>query len=500
MKFRIRPLTRPDVKTLNSIRKATKESEWSPYRIYILGIGNLGQYVAYSLKKHHLEAPLRIIIPSARVLKKFQDKPRIEYTHYDGWTRTQSRDISSQELLSADPKMKRLREKQNMINLIVSTHPSKTKDAIAPLIHLLGKKSEVLFLHQGFSVVDEVLKLFPDPGKRPRFWTSLCRAHITSTPAKDPFRICHEKPGTLEVGLIYPNDSKAEGAGGLAKAEGDRISQIDEKPGNQEQQDPEREKNQEEDPERENNQEEDQDAGDNDGKQPISDNKESQYPHMIRTLLSTPTLEAKIIPSKLLYLHQLEKLAVQAVLHGAAGMFGCTIGQLRATAERQRVLKLIFQEVAQVMQALLPPPPKEGAREWTMLSKARRRLEPKSLHAVISEEMDKQENNWSLLQKWRPVKPNERDPNLKKNYPTELNNGLSLEAVNGYIVKKGKELGIEVVNNEMMLELLRSGRTLRYKQADRHFYVRKDWVKTGKLETSLDLPPKDWKGTQWSWG
>ena len=490
MKFRIRPLIRPDVKTLNSIRKATKESEWSPYRIYILGIGNLGQYVAYSLKKHHLKSPLRIIIPSTKVLKKFQDKPRIEYTHYDGWTKTESRDISSQELLSADPKMKQLREKQNMINLIVSTHPSKTKDAIGPLVHLLGKESEVLFLHQGFSIVDEVLKLFPDPDKRPRFWTSLCRAHITSTPAKNPFSILHEKPGALEVGLIYPNDSKADAAGVTTEIEGDRINQVDEQPPNEEQQDTESDEQQEED----------QGAKDEDDIPPISDTKQSKYPHMIRTLLSTPTLETKVMPPKLLYLHQLEKLAVQAVLHGAAGMFGCTIGQLRATAERQRVLKLIFQEVAQVIQALLPPAPKAGAREWTRLSNARRRLEPKALHAVISDEMAKQENNWSLLQKWRPVKPHERDPSLKKNYPTEMNNGLSLEAVNGYIVKKGKELGIDVVNNEMMLELLRSGRTLRYKQADRHFYVRKDWVKTGKLETSLDMPPKDWKGVQWSWG
>ncbi|KAK4163160.1 hypothetical protein QBC43DRAFT_264617 [Cladorrhinum sp. PSN259] len=404
------------------MQKQIKEVVLNPLRIYILGLGNLGQYVAYSLKDHDQNLPLRMIVPNLKVLKEFQKNPKIQYLHYDGFTRAVSEDISSRPGIG--------KQRGKIASLILSTHPSQAKDAIKPFVHLLGRHSEVLFLHQGFGVIEEVMKMFPNGKRRPRFWTSLCRAQVSSSPDNDPFSIYLEKPGPLEI--EYSKQSEMDNA-------------------------------------------------DN------PENAEPPLPYLIQQLLATSSLDVKILPPKLMYLNHLEKLAIQAVLHGTAGLFGCTIGQLRATAERQRILKLITKEVCQVIFALAPK---------TGYSNIRERLLPKNLKSLINYEMGQQEKNYSLIQKWEPVR--ERNPELKRNYPTELNNGLSLEDVNGYIVRKGQELGIPMPNNIMMLELLRMGRTLNFKQADRHFYVKKDWD-WGMLEPSKELPPRRWKGKQWSW-
>ncbi|KAK4232416.1 hypothetical protein QBC38DRAFT_96870 [Podospora fimiseda] len=426
-------------KPTNKIGRALR---FNPHRIYILGLGNLGKYIAYSLKNFNRDAPVRMIIPNAALHKKFAKDPRIIYQHYDGVTRYTSHDLSSTGLNIS----------RHIKNLIISTHPSQAASAIKQLRPMLGSDSDVLFLQQGFGVMEDVLKLWPYKSKRPNFWTGLCRAKITTPPGGGDFTIYHEKPGPLEIGPIF------EGIGGRLKPRST-----------------EEEKAEEEEEEEDSNK---------------VKSETQELPYLIQQLVGTPSLDVRILPSKVMYLNQLEKLAIQAVLHGTAGLFGCPIGQLRDNSERQRILSLITDEVCQVIYALRP----EG-KLGSGYGNIRYKLLPKNLKTLLNSQIAEQENNHSLLQKWEPVR--HRNPN-EKNYPTELNNGLSLEDVTGYVVRKGNELGVPVPNNEIMLEMLRAGRTLKYKQADRFFYVQKNWQEGG-LEPSVELPPRRWRERQWSW-
>ncbi|KAK4443629.1 putative 2-dehydropantoate 2-reductase [Podospora aff. communis PSN243] len=163
--------------------------------IHILGIGNLGKYVAYSLAK---SSPKSVTFIFHR--KSLEDEWRAEGEAVTCITdgSSDSRSGFCVETLPAEsPAPEPIR------NLIVTTKAYMTVDALKPLRHRLNSSSSILFLQNGMGVLEEVQNsLFRNEKDTPAFWSGICSAGVYSTKT---FTFVHAGRGPL---LIGPADNR----------------------------------------------------------------------------------------------------------------------------------------------------------------------------------------------------------------------------------------------------------------------------------------------------
>lgn len=156
--------------------------------------------------------------------------------------------------------------------------------------------------------------------------------------------------------------------------------------------------------------------------------------YLIDKIVSSPGLAAKEVTPKELVRLQLEKLVVNAMINPLTVIFDCKNGELFNRRPIFHLMGLLLAEVSQVIQSL----PELGADP-----EAASRFSVEKLETIVLDVAEKTaKNTSSMLQDVRAGRPTE------------------IDYINGYIVKKGKEQGIECKTNEKLIQLVKEGKVV----------------------------------------
>ncbi|KAH8650075.1 2-dehydropantoate 2-reductase [Xylariales sp. PMI_506] len=284
------------------------ESSLSPYlsptlshdRIYVLGVGNIGKYIAYYLAKQSPRLPITLLLHRPNLVNEWRSEGQ-------GITRVLQDipDIKTGfevELLPNPPdglhELNHQDTHRPIKHLIVTTKTYATASALGAVQHRLHASSTVLLLQNGMGTVDEVSEtLFRDSDTRPQFWAGICSAGIYSL---SPFKFVHAGHGTLELGPIY-NPPTASIARPVSSATSDNL--------------------------------------------------------MVRTILETTTLKPRLLSSDEIKEAQLRKLVINAMINPLTALFRCKNGELFCIQDRLDLMRLLLEEASTIVQALSPTPP-----------------------------------------------------------------------------------------------------------------------------------------------
>ncbi|EEP75632.1 2-dehydropantoate 2-reductase [Uncinocarpus reesii 1704] len=150
--------------------------------------------------------------------------------------------------------------------------------------------------------------------------------------------------------------------------------------------------------------------------------------YLTNTLIRSPELTAIRINKNEMLQFQLEKLAINCVINPLTALNDCKNGDLLYNYNLSRVQRLLLIEISTVIRAL---PELQGIPGVTA------RFAPERLRTLAVNVMHKTaENTSSMLQ----------DMNIGKE--TEI------EYINGYIVRRGEELGIKCALNYMLVQMV----------------------------------------------
>ncbi|KAI0867493.1 hypothetical protein GGS24DRAFT_507771 [Hypoxylon argillaceum] len=183
----------PPVEPLGRAINGFARDASSPERIYVLGIGNLGKYVAHSLRKQHPRLPITLLFHRADLESAWDAAGRAITLVADN--KSDKRMGFDVEFLF-DP----AGHKSPIKHLIVATKTYTTASAIDVVKGRLGKDSNILFLQNGMGTVEEVsASIFSDPKSRPSYWAGVCSCGIYST---SQFTVVYAGRGSLVLGPV----------------------------------------------------------------------------------------------------------------------------------------------------------------------------------------------------------------------------------------------------------------------------------------------------------
>ncbi|KAI4186936.1 MAG: hypothetical protein L6R41_003131 [Letrouitia leprolyta] len=290
--------------TLIQYSRAQHRTANVPRRIYVLGAGNIGGFVAHSLAGLPHPPPITLLLPSQKSLNSWHEQGNSIKLTTDGFLDIKSNiDVSfvrRPRLLeettaaqnSSHPVSQHWDSPQEEIihNLIVTVKALNTVDALRRVAHRLTQESSILFIQNGMGIIEEVNdKVFPDPTTRPQYMIGVTSHGIYQT---KPFALVHSGHGTTSLAILPRN--------------------IEE----------------------------------------VKPHFESSALYLLRTMTRTPVLAAVGFgPTDLLQL-QLEKLAVNAVINPLTALMGCLNGELLYQPSMSRVIRLLLAEICLVIKSL----------------------------------------------------------------------------------------------------------------------------------------------------
>ncbi|KAL2266856.1 hypothetical protein VTJ83DRAFT_4133 [Remersonia thermophila] len=327
-------------------------------RIHILGVGNIGKYIAYALaglSQTRTTPSVRLLFHRKSLVTEWEKAGcAIEYTPLDQDCCTSVK--PGQTSYAHDVQIELLYDRESqeaeaaegpIRNLIVTTKAHNTITALAPLRHRLDKNSHILFLQNGMGVTDEVTSaLFRDPNSRPTYWTGICSAGVYS---RGPFSIVHAGPGPLRFGA--DNDIAGSVAGGPLGSRkmhgGRRITVLE-------------------------------DA--------------LLKAHMLRP--------QRLSPGEILQA-QLTKLVINSVINPLTALRGCKNGAVFADEEGDRDRRILVQEAGAIVRELL--------QQSTKTSPGATLSDSELLTAVAGVAEATADNTSSMLQDIRAGRPTEID-------------------------------------------------------------------------------------------
>lgn len=292
-------------------------------------------------------------------------------------------------------------------NLIVCTKTIRTVVALSRLKHRLNAQSTICFLQNGMGVIDDVnAELFPDPATRPNYVQGIITHGANSPPEKaesNPFYVVHAGHGTISLGIV-PREPVADPEAPAAPPASEIEEDLD-----------------------------DDFVPDSDSK---PDTPKAQLGHLpehypqsarylIRTLTRTPVLAAVAhTPHELLQL-QLEKLAVNSILNPLTSLIDARNGTILHNHELTRTFRLMLAETSLIIRTI---------PELRGLPNTNTRFSAARLERLVIEVARKTKDNISSML-----------ADVRAGRKTEVG------YINGYIVKRGEELGIKAVVNYAMM-------------------------------------------------
>lgn len=161
---------------------------------------------------------------------------------------------------------------------------------------------------------------------------------------------------------------------------------------------------------------------------PITDDTPQTTRHLIQTLTRSPALTALHFDSVRLLQVRLEKLAMNSVINPLTVLYDCRNGELLYNFFLSRVMRLLLIEISAVICAM---PELQG------VSGVHARFSPERLRLNATTLINRTSGNKSSML-----------------HDVHSGRQTEVEYMNGYIVKKGDELGIKCALNYMMMQLI----------------------------------------------
>ncbi|KAK4665515.1 2-dehydropantoate 2-reductase (Ketopantoate reductase) (KPA reductase) (KPR) [Podospora pseudopauciseta] len=160
--------------------------------IHILGVGNLGKYVAHALATHYPRLPVTLIFRKKDSYDKFVDGGRKITKWIDEHTQDSKSGFRAEWIGQSRP------GSPHISNLIVATKGQQTLTPVGFLSPRLDRNSTVLLLQNGMGVKEELdsqILAFRSPEHRPSYWAGVCSTGVFGR--GDPSRpVC---PFTFQV-------------------------------------------------------------------------------------------------------------------------------------------------------------------------------------------------------------------------------------------------------------------------------------------------------------
>ncbi|KAL3472639.1 ketopantoate reductase PanE/ApbA C terminal-domain-containing protein [Aspergillus californicus] len=150
--------------------------------------------------------------------------------------------------------------------------------------------------------------------------------------------------------------------------------------------------------------------------------------YLLRTLTLTPPLAAVAETPSSIMLYQLEKLAMNCVINPLTALMGCLNGNLLNNSSTTRLIRLLLLEVSSVICSL---PELQG------IPGIESRFSPERLHWMVTQLAQTTAKNRSSM-----------FHDVRHGRTTEI------EYLNGYIARRGEELGIKCVVNYTIQHLV----------------------------------------------
>lgn len=368
-------------------------------RIHMLGIGNVGGFVAHALASNQSPPPITLLLQDPLVYRHWIDKRKSINVQSDGlgslktgfdtnvfnnkvwyslpeWALQAENEAIDPNLLrgerdrKSDQAWSHSEEENSHIDcLIVTCKAPQTVKAMTTVKHRLSRDSTVLLLQNGMGVIDEInSKVFPSPETRPHYISGIMSHGLM-------------KKGSFHV------EHRGIGATILSPVPGSRTA---------------------------------------------SDQNENDLApttkYLLRTLNLTPQLVATTEPPSSMLQHQLEKLAMNCVINPLTAIFGCANGELLYNYSLTRIMRLLLFEISTVICALPELKGLPGIEDRFSAERLRRSTVRLANKTAI--------NKSSTLQDVEGGRP------------------LEIDFLNGYIVRRGEELGIKCVMNYMIQQMV----------------------------------------------
>jgi 2-dehydropantoate 2-reductase len=290
-------------------------------------------------------------------------------------------------------------------SLIVCTKAPMVLQSLSAVKHRLNKDSVVLFLQNGMGTIEEVNReIFPDPETRPRYMRGIS-THRTNLHPDDPFTAIYAGPGTMSLGIL-PGERDG---GALPFSPPHRFAPGNRVPNEYEHSPPE-------DPDL----------------PPPQDRGFKWTPYdryLLRTLLRSPALCATAFsPSDLLQM-QLERLAVNSIIGPLTVMLDARNGSILYNYAITRTIRLLLSEISLVLRSL---------PELQYIPNVAQRFDPGRLETFAVGVAHRTRDDINVML-----------DDVRRGRQTEIN------YLNGWIVKKGEELGVRCFMNYMMVNLVK---------------------------------------------
>lgn len=167
----------------------------------------------------------------------------------------------------------------------------------------------------------------------------------------------------------------------------------------------------------------------------------SQY--LIDKIVQAPVLSAREVTPQQLLLFQLQKLVVNAMMNPLTVIFNCGNGELFNRAPILQVMHKLLREASEVIRSL--PQIRDDAASSQRFSQT-------NLERVVLDVAKKTaKNTSSMLQDRRAGRETE------------------IDYINGYIVARGKEAGIDCTNNEILVNMVKEKTVIEANDASKYF-------------------------------
>ncbi|KKZ64550.1 hypothetical protein EMCG_01429 [[Emmonsia] crescens] len=425
-----------------------------PSRIHIIGVGNIGGFLAHSLAGDTKPPPITLLLHNPKKLERWEkNRQRITLVrnglaeHRWGFDINVKRD-GVWHYVPQDSKLAREQKKAGgylerdpteaddevIDNLIVASKATRVRWVLESVKHRLTPYSTIVFVHNGLGVQEQVNEhVFPDPGTRPSYIFGVISHGLFKM---DQFVIKHAGVGTCLFSIGYTNPlARAKAETDIAqykqKQEMDQITASFDQTEEQQQQQQGETLVQPKEPQSGEQLQHQQDFQAHHEEAQSSLPKEvwsSTSLYLIRVLTRNTQLVASAVPSDTFFQHQLEKLAINCIINPLTVIFDCFNGDLLYNYHISRVQRLLLLEISAVICAL---PELQG------VPGIQARFAPDRLRTLaVSVMANTAKNLSSMLQDVR------------------LRNPTEIRYMNGYIVKRGEELGIKCALNYMVVQMV----------------------------------------------
>ncbi|CAN9181649.1 unnamed protein product [Alternaria alternata] len=397
-------------------------------RIHIMGIGNVGKFIAHALRGIPNAPPVTLIFGGWEKYNEWNNSqqrltlvtegdaeirdgydaelaiPRVRYHGQEVGLNASSVDVPG------GPRILPGESTKPISSLIICSKAPFVLQAISSVKHRLHKDSVVCFLQNGMGVIEEVNReIFPDPETRPHYMLGI-NSHGMHTSRDGRFTTVHAGFGTISLGILpherdrNPNEPYVPELRFTAPKDSKPVYPDEPDKLNPEYPPP------------------------SSGKFPFTPNQR----YLLRTLLRTPVLSAASFSPPDLLQMQLDKLAVNCIINPLTALLDARNGAVLNNYALTRTMRLLLSEISLVIRSL---------PELQYIPNVTQRFDPGRLETVVVAVAHRTRDNVSSML-----------ADTRQGAQTEI------DYINGWIVKRGEELGIRCAMNYMIMQLVKGKR------------------------------------------